>query len=273
MSDGLDIAKKAIKKAAGSADGLLTALRAIDKAGTDPFARVAAVGVARKALIGLRGLDQTVVAVEGWLEAIGKEAGAEAERSKAQLMGELDEALRRRGLRLSGRLPTLEVGPLTLELALGVRAELAIWYGPKVAHLDTAPLDAERAAAMVASTIERLNAGDWDDQRFLQELEAAWRCAVARAGVRTGERIPIIDVLGEMAAGRQSKRWRNDPTRAAYKDYTRVQFSHDLSRLNNRRLPEGELQLTVATRDQTKKAGDHIWVGGTHFAFVAFRSL
>ncbi len=266
----MTIARKAIKKAAGDAERLVGALRAIDKAGEDPFARMAGVGQARKAAAGLHGLDKTLVAVEDWLDAIGRDATAEAERSRAQLMGDLDDELRNRGHRLSGRLPTLECGPLTIELALADKAELRIWYGPKIARLGTAPLDAPRAAAMVSEVISGLSVAI-DDEAFLREVQAAWRAAVARAGGAPGDRPPIVSVLGEMAAGRQSVKWARDPVKSAYREYTRVQFSFDLGRLRTRRVDDAELQLTVATRDQTKSASDHLWVAGTHYAFVSFR--
>lgn len=267
----LDVERKAAKRAAGAADSLADALKAIKKAGEDPFATLAAVADARKACAGLRGIAEVIGPLEGRLDEISKEAQARAERSRAALMGQLDDALKQRGLTLKGRLPILECGPLTLELISGAKAQLKLWYGPKIALLGATGLDAEKAADEIAQRVSRLDGEAFDGAVFLEELLAAWRAAVARVGGAAGDRAPIVAVLGEMAAGRQSARWRNDPAKSAYREYTRVQFSHDIGRLRIRQRAGAELVLTVASRDQTKNAADHLWVAGTHYAWLSFR--
>ncbi len=269
----LDIERKAIKKAASAGGDLADALKAIAKSKEkdNVFAMLEALAVARKACTALAGLPGIMGPLQDQLKALTKEAEGEAERMKARVIGGLDDALKAHGLKLEGRLPQLRCGPLTLELGGSGSSGIAIWYGPRVASLGSTSLEPEPAAKTIAETLAKLNTADFTDAAFMADLLASWRAAVGRAGGEPGDRAPIVAVLAEMALTRQSRKWRNQPTRSGFKEYSRVQFSHDLGRARTRTSGGYELLLTVATRDQTRNAADHLWVSGTHYAFIAFR--
>ena len=277
MSDPrpFDTERKLASRAATAASALADALKVCSKAHqsleTEAPQAIEALGVAGKSLAVLRTLIPTLEGLDAELQVYRASAEQAFERSKARLVAELDAALRERGHQLSGRLPRLGCGPLTLELSTSKRAEVKVFYGPGIELLDKVAFDAKKVSACVVEQLASLEGQGLDDPAFLGELRAAWHCALARSGAPDGERAPIVDVLAELAAGRQSKSWRANPTRSGFKGYSRVQFSHDLGRLRSRRLDGEELALTVATRDQTRKATDHLWVSGTHYAYLAFR--
>lgn len=275
MTDSsFDAERKAVKKAASAAESLAKALKTADKAATDLDARafdaLEALEEARKSLAQLATLSDVLAPLAPQVEARLTQARQAAERGRARVVGALDETLRGAGLRLEGRLPQLKCGPLTLEID---GATLSIWYGPKLERLDQIGLDPKKAGDRVLELLGELDGAPLDEPAFLAGLESAWRAAVARVGGAAGDKAPIVRVLAEMAVEQQSERWRQDPGKARFAPYSRVSFSHDLGRLATRRLGDSELMLTVATRDQTKKAADHLWVGGTHYAFLSFRRV
>ncbi len=269
--DALEAERRAVKKAASAADDLSSALKTIRKSTDNVFKRLDALAAARKACVALAGLPGLLGPLQDRITTLSREAEAEAERVRARVIGELDDALKQRGLKLEGRLPNLRCGPLTLEIGGAATSGMAIWYGPRIASMGSTSLDPETCAQAVADTLSKLTGDSFDDQHFIADLTAAWRAAVARSGAQPGDRAPINAVLAEMAVTRQSAKWRNDPTRSGFREYTRVQFSFDLGRIRTRIVGGSELLLTVATRDQTRKPADHLWVAGTHYAFLGFR--
>ena len=279
MNKPLEDERKQVKKAVSALGDLVEALKTAQRGlerGLDEEAPAVLDGLASatRAIRTLRRLPATLESLEPQLSALRTDTERAYEKSRARLVAELDERLRQgHGLRLEGRLPKLSCGPLVLELAGGSKPEVRIHYGPQIALLDTVPVDAEKVAQAVASQLGSLEKDARPDEQFLDELCGAWRCAVARLDLGHRDKAPIIGVLAELAAGRQQPGWRADPVRTAYRSYSRVQFSHDLARLRVHRTGDHELVLTVATRDQTRRPADHLWVSGTHYAYLAFRKV
>ena len=271
MTDPLDTGRKAAKQAAKAAETLADALKDASKAAANlddkAASALAAADEATRALGRLNNLLPALNDLTGPLSALTLDARAAAEHSKARLLGALDDALRETGHKLTGRPPELVCGPLTIELA---GTEVRIHYGPGIALLDKVSLDPDKVARRTVELLAQLDGDPLDDTRYLEDLRGAWRAAVAREGGASGSKAPIVKVLSEMAFARQGDGFRRDPRRGAFSDYGRVQFSHDLGRLRTRTVDGSELALTVATRDQTKKASDHLWVAGTHYAYLSF---
>ncbi len=274
----LEVAKKASRQLEKVAGALASGLGALDPEALAerPFAVLAA---ATESLEALRSAETLLTALASnalELEQLRVLARDASERHRARFAGELSEALDAAGLRLAGRLPVLECGPLTLELTGAARPEVKLYYGPRVELLDTIDVDAKLVAAAVTKALAALEPGPLDESAFLSELYAAYRVALVRRGLPQGDKPSILDVLAELAFGRQSAAFRQNPSGKGFQGYSRLQFSHDLSRLERRTTtrPGGapvELALTVATRDQTRRPQDHLWVGGTHFALLSFR--
>ena len=274
MSQQFESERKASKKAVKAAGELAAALRHVDAADVQeqPFKALSAVAAARAACVVLRPLAANLDIVEHKLTTLAGEAMAAAEREKGRLVSELDDALRAGGLKLEGHLPKLRCGPFTLELVTGEQPEVRVSYGPGIALLATVAPDPEAVATEVKARLKELEGEPLDDDAFLRELRLGWRVALARVGGgEGGDKAPIVAVLAEVAAGRQSRAWRLNPTRQGFQTYSRVQFAHDVARLRRRTLGAEELVLTVATRDQTRSESDHLWIEGTHYAYLSFR--
>ena len=268
----IDVARKASKQLEKSIATLTSALGVLEEADalSKPFAAQTACAEALESLRSIRELTPVLLSAEGAIAPLEAAARDAAERRRARFAGELAEALAVRGLTLTGRLPTLECGSLTIEFAGTTKPEIKVYYGPKVELLDTVAVDAALVAKSVAEALAELDT-PLDEAAFLAELHEAWRLSVARHRLGPGEKAQIVDVLGEMAFGRQSAAFRSNPTGKGFTAYGRLRFAHDLGRLKTRRFARGELALGVATRDQTKRPIDHLWVAGTHFSQLSFR--
>ncbi len=275
MGTTFDAERKAIRKAQKAMKELGSALREVSSLGDAiaerPFEALTSLATARSSCQALSGLGATMDAIEAKVAELTLSSEQNAEREKNRLMAELDEALRRDGYRLEGHVPKLKCGPLTLELVTGEQPEIRVHYGPAVALLATCKPVPSEVAAEVRAQMKLLEGEPLDDDVFLKEIRVAWRVAMARGGAEAGDKVPIVNVIAELAVGRQTRGWRNNPQKLSFQPYGRVQFAHDLARLGTRRVGHEELVLTVATRDQTKSEADHLWVSGTHYAYVSFK--
>ena len=274
MSDVLAQHRKAAAKLARAATSLTDAIKELETAEKHledrPFAVAPAVAAVRKALAPISELSDGLTGLTGQLTPL-EDAGKNATvAGRARLAAQLDDALRQYGLSLKGRLPSPSVGPLTLDFIFGGKPAVKVYYGPKVTHLETLVLDPMKIAAAVSSILTSLETESFDERAYLGELHTAWQIATIRLGLSIGDRVPIREVHRALAAGRQPSRVF-EPSAKGIVEYGAVRFSHDLARLKVRRAEFGELALTVATREQTKNIADHLWVDGTHYAFISFR--
>jgi hypothetical protein len=262
---------KAAKQLEKAVAGLIEALGNAGDPHEKPFQVLGATQGALSSLKQIGELATALGSANEWLKPLDAEARDVAERSRVIFAGELAEALEPLVLRLQGRLPTLEVGPFTIELVEADRPEVRLHYGPKIELLETIPVDAALVLKAVQRARELIEPGPLNDQAFLAELHAAWRTAMARRAYGPADKVPIADVYAELVFGRQSAAFRAAPQRSGFTAVPRVSFAHDLGRLRHHLWQGKELVLTVATRDQTKKAADHLWVAGTHYAYLGFR--
>ncbi|GMV42758.1 MAG: hypothetical protein AMXMBFR64_44740 [Myxococcales bacterium] len=242
------------------------------------------VWVADAALVSAEKALSTVGAVvpladaRAWVGVLRQRVDALKDRARSQTAAALSRELAALGLGLEGTIPELRCGVLTLELVFE-RAEVRIHFGPRIAQLAKAPLDAKEAAAAVKAALDALSPAPLDEPAYIAEVHGAWRraCLLGGQDTATGATVPIVAVLDQMAWGRQSARFRANPTRESFEGYGRVQLAWDLYRLSLRTHGDLELKLTVATREQTRSEAENLWVPrtargeGTHFAGVAFR--
>ncbi|GIX45975.1 MAG: hypothetical protein KatS3mg131_0186 [Candidatus Tectimicrobiota bacterium] len=190
---------------------------------------------------------------------------------------ELERLLRAEDLELRGQLPELRAGLFTLEVN-AVSGRVIIWYGPKQERMGTAPLTPQAVFHQMQRLRQALSA-PFDSEAFLARLFDAYRHAVQREGKAPGEPARILAVLVELALLLQDRRFYTDPRREHFRSYGRVQFSYDLYRLRQRRLPTHEFALVTATRAYTTKRQDFLWVPsnergeGTVYSHVVFREI
>lgn len=225
----------------------------------------------------LEELRENLKQVTEFVEERKKALEPSKQKLKTYLGAELERRLVEKGWRISGNLPELRVGILSLEFLL-TQGQVRIWYGPRIELLDRVELTTEALADSVIKTCENLeNAGFKEEEPFLKLLFEAYDDLIKREGLEMGSNVPIILWLGQIAWRKQERNFLSDPRREYFKSYGRTQFSYDLSRLIQREYGPYGLRLVVASREQTKKKEDNLWVptdsrgNGTHFSAVSFR--
>jgi hypothetical protein len=223
------------------------------------------------------GLRQELTA---WTREVRARVEPIKDRVRSLLAAALAKELAAFELTVEGNLPELRCSVLTLELLFD-KAEVRIFYGPRIELLGKAKLDPKPAAEAVKAALDELSKQPLDPKEFLQQTREAWQRAARLAGEdpAKGPTIGVVEVLEQLALLKQGKSFRANPTRENFTSYGRVQWSWDLYRLSERRLGDEELRLTVATREQTKSEATSLWVPrtargeGTHIGSLAFRKV
>jgi hypothetical protein len=230
-----------------------------------------------------RALDATresLGALDGaraWATSVSADAERHQVRQKARLAGAISTALEAQGHTVSGQVPELIVGPLMLEFVYET-GKARIWYGPRAVELTRVELTAEAVAPAVGQALRELDTQPFDSHRFLAEVFAAFRVAATRHHTNPDSfSAPWGAVWSELVWIRQGEAFWGKPSKAGFVEYSAVQFSYDLFRCAERVVDGHELRLNIATREQTRKSADSIWVPrnrrgeGTHFASLSFR--
>ncbi|MGA1796376.1 MAG: hypothetical protein ACMUIL_11015 [bacterium] len=194
------------------------------------------------------------------------------------LGAELDRRFREQGWQISGNVPELRVGLLTLEFLL-TQGQVRIWFGPRIELLGKARLSVDSITDTVTTLYKDLEGASFkDEEEFLRLLFDAYGRCIIREGLAPGATLPIIRWLGEIAWQKQGTKFLADPRREHFTSYGRVQLSYDLFRTKRRQYNDHELRLGIASREQTKRMEENLWVpqsprgDGTHFASVCFIS-
>ena len=193
------------------------------------------------------------------------------------LGAELDRRFREMGRHIEGNLPELKVELLTLEFLLS-QSQVKIWYGPKIELLGRSKLIVDDITNSVIKIYKDLEStGFKDEQAFLKLLFDAYSNLIKKEGLDLGANVSIIHWLGEIAWHKQEKKFLADPRREHFKNYSRTQLSFDLSCLKQREYGPYQFRLGIASREQTKKKEDNLWIptnrkgDGTHFSSVCWK--
>jgi hypothetical protein len=184
------------------------------------------VAKARKKIEGAATPPKAVVAL---LDSVG-EWRTERQKSLRDRLGrELGAACASRGwtMRVVSREDPIELRIAGLSLVVDSRrgrAEI------RFARETIAAVAAESAA--IVKGIETVRArldGAFDPAEFFDRCRAAW--SACRVVMGAPERVEILDFLSYLAVGMQKQKFRYDPIKANYADYSRAQFAYDLWRL------------------------------------------
>jgi hypothetical protein len=206
-------------------------------------------------------------AVQEWLADHVAAAEKDSKRRATEFGAALDDALVGSGLRVSGQYPDLHVGIFTIEVRVP-QGEAVYWYGPKVERLSAGPLVAADAARRLREFRDSLGSS-------LTAPEYVKLLRLAYDRVRGSSREAAVSLKSlhpEVAFSVQDPRFRSNPRRETFSNYTRADFSYDLSRIRGE--PHAP-RLIVATRANTRHAADSLWVpeadrAGTHYSHLQF---
>lgn len=225
----------------------------------------------------LEELQANLITVKEFVEERKKLLDAPKHKLRIYLGAELQRRLQEKGWRVEGNLPELKVGLLTLEFLLS-RGQVRIWYGPRIEQLGQVKLVIDEVVNSVIKTFQALETSSFKDEHaFLKLLFEAYLSLIKKDGLEMSTNISVVRWLGEIAWSKQDRDFLCDPRREYFKSYSRTQLSYDLSRLTRREFESNELRLVVASREQTKKRDDNLWIPtsprgeGTHFSEIGFR--
>lgn len=184
-----------------------------------------------------------------WLTAYRRELAMAKDSHRRQFGLDLAKALEAMGLTLKGQYPALQAGLFQFKLNFD-KGRCRIWYGPEQEALIETSLDAAKVADAIRKVRARLGSG-LEPPVLLDRLRAAYRHA--RVDIPSGP-VALTALLPYAALAVQTGKFRADPRKSLYREYGRADFSYDLYRL------QGTLQLVTATRQQTRKHSDFLWV-------------
>jgi len=223
------------------------------------------------------GLRNNMAYLRQYLQEKREVIGPSKIRLRTYLGAELEREFKDQGWSLEGNLPELRLSLLTLEF-LFEKGEVRIWYGPKIEPLGYSKLSLRELVNRIRQTFKDLEEKSFQEEgEFLGLLLQAYKNYISKGGQEFGTPIPIIDWLSEITWIKQDRRFFHDPKKEYFREYGRVQLSYDLYRLKTREYGPFELRLGIASREQTKKRGDNLWIPnnrrgeGTHFAYVSFK--
>jgi len=255
---------KAFKDAVGKIDSLLAQIEKLEKDRQGNLPKlVATAGKAAQAVGGLEEAGAWQRRLRGELAGYEKALEGEKEQLQRRFGSELAKELKLRGLDLSGNLPDLECGFVTIAPDLE-RGEVTIWFGPRQEKLEKCGLKPAEVARRVEELRRRLGSG-----LGAEEFHAVLRQAMERAGLggaglgAAGKPQSLGNVLTEVAFLLQKPAFRQDPSRERFQNYTRADFGFDLYRMQ---LPgasprfSDSFSLVGSTRAQTKSRAGFIWV-------------
>ncbi len=231
---------------------LLTSLARLEKAKVRNPAKLknklSAIDRETSALAG--GPVKTLLA--GWSADYKVELDAAINELQRRFGVDLEKSLRELGLKLSGQYPKLHAGLFTFEVDFE-KGGCKIWYGPQQELLAQVSLNAEAVASRTRKLQENLGSQLEVDQ-LMRVLAHSYRFASLDAGTAP---IAIPVLLPYVALLVQSESFRRNPIKEKYKSYGRADFSYDLFRM---RSATGGVRLSTATRQQTRRRDDFLWI-------------
>ena len=200
-----------------------------------------------------------------WVEQVRQKRDALDQETRRSFGTDLFRAMTDAGLKFTGHYPRFQSELIAIRL--DPSKNLAeFWLGHDGEKL---PLRASHKVDDIVASVRKaqtyLNAGSMTADR--------WTNLARRVFVHYPRpSYPIIEFLGlfmlEMA--RDDKRFRAEPTRETFADYSRAQFSFDLHRFNSEVI--GVMKLVTATRLETDSREKYLWVPtgdlGSHFSRI-----
>lgn len=208
--------------------------------------------------------------VHQWLQVYIRELETAQDERQRSFGSDLAAHLDAVGWKLRGQYPKLRAGLFTFELIFQ-RGRCKIWYGPEQESLDECVLDADKVASAVRQQRDHLGSG-LEPSVFLLTLQRAYHHAQYEHETTP---MPLLRLLPFLALDVQSPKFKEDPRKEHYKQYIRADFSYDLYQLSK---ITSAVHLTIATRMQTNRRGDFLWVptredveSGNYFASIELK--
>ncbi len=218
--------------------------------------------------------------LEEWLQ--GERTGVEEAKNefRFEFGKQLFQGLAGSGMDVKGQLPFLRCGLFSVRVDFAT-GRATIFWGPEIERLKTGvPLEPFGLAKLLRSYQESLEKrAIREPEEFARRLFTAYRRLCGNQGISEGERVFLIDLLGEMVFLMQPEGFKVNPVKDRFVEYPRIRFSYDLYLLKRSgvRTVEGrQIRLAVANFAATAEKAKALWVPdneggeGTHYSYIAF---
>jgi len=166
---------------------------------------------------------------------------------------ELNNELKNNNLILEGRLPKIRVGYYGLDISFS-KNQCKIYYGVNEELILNIKLDPKKIVKEIIEFENKLENNKLDTSLFIK----SYHTVLSSHRRESINRVPIIKLLNQVTMDLQSTKFAIDPTRKNYREYSRVQFSHDLYKLKRDKVLR--LSLVTANRGQVRNKLDYLWV-------------
>ena len=166
---------------------------------------------------------------------------------------ELYEQLKKHELKLEGHLPLLKVNYYGLNLDLE-NNRCKIYYGWDEEQIGVEKIDPIKITEFITNYESKLEKTSLDPSILLK----SYNKIVKQQKNTLGKKVPIVQLLLQVAIDKQNTAFNKDPSEKNYKSYDRVQFSHDLYKL--KRDKKLKIRLHPANRAQVKTQNTYLWI-------------
>jgi hypothetical protein len=184
------------------------------------------------------------------------------------------------GLEVRGQLPFLRVGLFSVRADFST-GRATIFWGPEIERLKAGvKLEPDTLARLLRNYQESLmKKAVKEPQEFLTRLYQCYQRICLARSIPLGERVFLVDLLGELVLLLQPEGFRINPTRERFVEYPRVRFSYDLyilKRSGLRTVAGRKIRLSVANFDFTAEKARALWVPdsdqgeGTYYSYISF---
>ncbi|NPV14913.1 hypothetical protein HPY86_08295 [candidate division WOR-3 bacterium] len=218
--------------------------------------------------------------VRQWLDEEKRQIEAAKEEFKFEFGRQLLAGLEGSGLNVKGQLPFLRCGLFSVRVDFAT-GKATVFWGPEIELLKGGvKLEPLGLAKLLRSYDESLKKrAIKEPAEFGERLFTAYRRVCVARNVAEGERVFLVDLLGEMVFLMQSDGFRVNPVRERFVEYPRIRFSYDLYLLKRsgvRTVGGKGLRLSVANFDATAEKAKALWVPdneegeGTFYSYISF---
>jgi len=171
----------------------------------------------------------------------------------------LERILEENGFELKGRYPRLMASFYTIKLDFESN-KATLWYGPEEEFISSIPLNADKVATSLINFHRKLTERPFDEDKFIRDIYQTYLTVLQKLSKHDEEKVPITNLMLEVAYTKQDHKFRADPRRVNFRDYGRVHFSYDLYRLKRKEIEGKIMTLTTATRLHVKDRERYLWI-------------
>ncbi len=205
-------------------------------------------------------LDATLLLnIQNILNKSREELKQKEEELKSKFGFNLEKSLKARNFNLEGNYPVLRSSFYTFVIDISAD-KVTIYFGPEMEKLDVTKAIPEIVVAALVKRHDEIVKRSFDEKVFLRMIKSAYQMFLAQTQKKIGEEAPLPEIHALCSLLFQKEKFRKNPKKENFTEYSRAMFSYDLSQLKNRTIDKTDMRLITATRSDTRMSGDFLWI-------------